>query len=106
MKTLYDAILARIDECEQKRRMFIMPNVDATQYIIHHTEVPATGSVITGDEWTISKGSESLHIRYESKDKCRTFQDKPDRSVIVIKGQNMDSDTLKSISYSYGWDEQ
>lgn len=106
MKTLYDAILTRIEECEQKRRMFIMPNVDASQYKIQHTEIPSTGSVITSDEWTISKGSESLHIRYESKDKCRTFQVKPDRSVIVIKGQIMYGDTLKSINYSYGWDEQ
>ena len=85
--------------------MFVLPSFSNTSVVINHSEIEPTGSILTGNEWHISSGDESLDIEYVSKDKCRTFQVNPDRSVIAIKGRIYKDEKLTNVDYTNGWDE-
>lgn len=53
------------------------------------------------DEFKINfPDGEYIHIDYHSKDKCRTFQINPDRSVILVKC------SLPELDFTCSWDEK
>ena len=105
METIFDKIKKKVETCEKEGRMFTLPYFSDTSVVINHSEIDPTGSIITGDKWHISKDIEYLNIEYVSKDKCRTFQVNPDRSVITIKGCINIGGILTNVDYSNGWDE-
>lgn len=106
MKRILDKIIERIEEREKAREMFIMPIFNDDQLTVTHEDVEPAGSIITGDEWHLSKGVEYLHVEFVSKDKSRTFQEKPDRTYVTIRGKILQDNLLKDIDYSNAWDEK
>ena len=70
-------------------------------YVVRHEEIEPVGAILTGDFWRLEKEDNWLEIRYVSKDKCRTFDIRPDRSSIEIRGE-----IPQEITYSYAWDEK
>lgn len=105
MESIFNRIIKQVETCENKRKMFVLPSFSDTSVVINHLEVEPTGSILTGDKWHISNGNEYLDIEYASKDKCRTFQINPDRSVITIKGRIYMNGEITNVDYSNGWDE-
>lgn len=105
MESIFNKIIKQIVDCENEGRMFVLPSFTDASLVINHSEVEPTGSILTGDEWRMSKGDEYLDIVYVSKDKCRTFQNNPDRSVITIKGRVYKDEILTNVDYTNGWDE-
>lgn len=100
MEKIFDIIKERACLCEKNGNMFTLPE-EAKPYVVKHEEIEPTGSILTGDFWRLEKGENWLEIEYMSKDKCRTFQINPDRSILVIKGA-----VPQKISLSFGWDER
>ena len=105
MDSILNKIIKKVKVCENEGKMFVLPSFSDTLVVINHSEIEPTGSILTGDEWHISKGNEYLDIKYASKDQCRTFQVNPDRSVITIKGRIYKDETLTDVDYSNVWDE-
>lgn len=105
MESIFNRIIKQIETCENKRRMFVLPSFSDTSLVINHLEVEPTESIIAGNKWHISNGNEYLDIEYASKDKCRTFQINPDRSLITIKGRICMNGEITNVDYSNGWDE-
>ena len=79
-------IKEQILQCERDGEMFDLPNEGAD--LLHR-------------EYKINfPDGEYIHIDYHSKDKCRTFQINPDRSVILVKC------SLPELDFTCSWDEK
>ena len=101
MKEVIEKIKEKIADCERKGDMFHMPSIDRKDVHITETELEPSGSALYRCEYKIEfSNGDWIHIDYASKDKCRTFQVNPDRSVIAV--QCSDS----SLDFSDGWDER
>ena len=100
MKQIIDLIKNKIAECKAKGDMFHLTNIDREDVKVTVTEIKSQGSVLCGDEYhMVLANGDWIHIVYESKDKCRTFQMNPDRSVIPVTCSD------PSLNFSDGWDE-
>lgn len=100
MKKVIEIIKEAVSKCETKKDMFKMPSIDRDDVKVVETELEPTGSSLYRCEYTISfDNGEWIKIEYASKDKCRSFQISPDRSVIEVTSSD------PSMNFTYGWDE-
>ena len=101
MKEVIEKIKDKIADCERKGAMFHMPDFNRMDVQITEKEIEPTGSVLYHCEYKIEfSNGDWIHIDYASKDKCRTFQVNPDRSVIAVRCSD------SSLDFSDGWDER
>lgn len=101
MKQIIELIKNRIAECEAKGDMFRLPSIGREDVKVKVTEIESHGSVLCGDEYHITLANgDWIHIVSESKDKMRTFQNNPDRSVITVTCSD------SSLNFSDAWDER
>lgn len=92
-------IKEKILQCEQTGKMFDLPKIENAQVVIN--DLPNEGADLLHREYKIDiDNGESIYIDYHSKDKCRTFQINPDRSVILVKC------SLPELDFTYSWDEK
>lgn len=99
MEKAIQIIKGRIAECEKSGDMFSMPSIPGATIV--ENELPHTGAALFHTEYNVYlENGEEIHIDYQSKDKCRVFQIKPDRSVISVKC------TDPSFDFSNSWDEK
>lgn len=93
------AIKNKVAECEQTGEMFDLPQI--TNAIIVENDVPNEGADVLHKQYEISfPNSDRIYIDYHSKDKCRTFQINPDRSVIYVKC------SYPELDFGTAWDEK
>lgn len=101
MKQLIALIKDRIAECEAKGDMFHLPSVDREDVKVTVTKIESHSSVLCGDEYHIVLANgDWIHIVSKSKDKMRTFQTNPDRSVITVTCSD------SSLNFTDAWDER
>ena len=80
--------------------MFNMPSLDKADVKVTKANTGSHGSVLYSEEYKIEfDNGDWIHIEYESKDKMRTFQVNPDRSVIGVTCSD------PSLVFSDAWDE-
>jgi hypothetical protein len=92
-------IKEQILQCERDGEMFDLPKIDNTKVEIN--DLPNEGTDLLHREYKIDfPNDEYIHIDYHSKDKCRTFQINPDRSVILVEC------SLPELDFTYSWDEK
>ena len=92
-------IKEQVSLCEQNREMFDLPDISDAKVEIN--DLPNQGADLLHREYKIILADgESIHIDYHSKDKCRTFQINPDRSVILVKC------SLPELDFTCSWDEK
>lgn len=92
-------IKEQILQCERDGEMFDLPKIDNTKVEIN--DLPNEGADLLHREYKIDfPNNEYIHIDYHSKDKCRTFQINPDRSVILVEC------SLPELDFTYSWDEK
>ncbi len=100
MKQIIELIKNKAAECEEEGDMFHLPSIEREDVNVTATEMESHGSILFGKEYHIVfANGDWIHVVYESKDKCRTFQTKPDRSVITVTCSD------PSLNFSDGWDE-
>lgn len=100
MKQVIEKIKETISECEAKGKMFNMPSLDRDDVKVKMEELESLGASLYRCEYRISFDNGGwILIKYASKDKCCTFQDNPDRSVIEVTC----SDPTQN--FTDGWDE-
>lgn len=100
MKQIIELIKNRISECEAKGDMFHLPSIDREDVKVAASEIESHGSLLCGDEYHITLANgDWIHIVSESKDKCRTFQTNPDRSMITVTCSD------SSLNFTHAWDE-
>ena len=100
MEKVIELIKQSIANCEQKGEMFRLPQLDRNDVKITQKELGSHGSVIFSEEYKIEfDNGDWINIEYESKDKDRTFQINPDRSIIHITCSN------SSLNFTDAWDE-
>lgn len=102
MKNLIiEKIKAEVAECEKTGDMFKLPVLDVDGVKVTHESLKGNGSTLYHDTYHIElPDGDSVDIDYQSKDKCRSFSVKPDRSYIVIKCSD------PSFDFSDAWDEK
>ena len=101
MKQVIEQIKAAIAECEAKGKMFNLPSLNRTDVKVNRIDTGSHGSVLTSDEYNIVfDNGDWIKIIYESKDKDRTFQINPDRSVVTVTCSD------PSLNFTDGWDEK
>ncbi len=100
MIQIIDKIKDSISECARKKTMFQMPSFDRTDLKVFKTELASTGSVLYHCEYKINfDNGDWILLDYVSKDKCRSFQINPDRSVVNVTCSN------PTLNFTDGWDE-
>lgn len=100
MKQVIEQIKAAIAKCETEGKMFNLPSLNRDDVKVNRIDTGSHGSVLTSDEYNIFfDNGDWIKIIYESKDKCRTFQTNPDRSIITVTCSD------PSLNFSDGWDE-
>ena len=101
MKQVIEQIKQAIAECQKNGDMFKMPSLNREDVKVSRTDTGSHGSVLYSEEFKIAfDNGDWIHIEYESKDKMRTFQVNPDRSVIRITSSE------PSLNFSDAWDER
>lgn len=101
MKQVIEQIKATIAICKAERKMFNLPSLNRDDVKVNVKDLGSHGSVLTSDEYSILfDNGDWIHIIYESKDKDRTFQINPDRSIIRVECSD------PSLNISDAWDER
>lgn len=100
MKQVIQLIKQAVAECEKKGDMFKMPSLNRADVKESRKDLGSHGSVLYSEEYRFDfENGDWIHILYESKDKMRTFQVNPDRSVITVTCSE------SSLNFSDAWDE-
>lgn len=99
MKQIINLIKARVLECERNGDMFSLPYLENVE--IKEEMLPNESATLYhyGYKITLPDGR-FIDIDYQSKDKCRSFQNNPDRSYIMVKCSD------SSYDFSDAWDEK
>lgn len=99
LQTAIEAIKARIEECKKNGTVFILPKLDGAEIIEENPE-PIGSELLHQDYFIKLADGCTINIMYQSKDKCRTFQIKPDVSIISVKCSD------SNYNFTDGWDEK
>ncbi len=83
MKEIYDKILSEIEVCSKAKKMFFLPEIVGCK--ITESEPKYGGPTLYKIHYQIEKGEEKIEITYESKDKSKSFQVKPDLNIVTVK---------------------
>jgi len=101
MNDFFEEIKKKIDDCAAAQEIFSPPHSD--DYELIETDHGAEGSTLTHDSYVYKKDNISISIDYQTKDKCRTFQVKPDMNLI---GATLSIDGTQVDSYSKAWEDR
>lgn len=97
---IIEIIKAEVAECEKTGDMFKLPELSIEGVKVNHESLKGNGSTLYHDTYHIElPDGDCVDIDYQSKDKCRSFSVKPDRSYIVVKCGN------SAFDFSDAWDE-
>lgn len=101
MDQVIELIKQSIVNCEKNGDMFILPSLNRTDVRVTETEIGPAGASLYRCEYLIQFNSgEWIKIKYASKDKCRTFEINPDRSVVEVTCSD------PSLNFTNSWDER
>lgn len=100
MKRIIEIIKTEVAECEKTGNMFQLPELNIDGVKVIHESLKGNGSTLYHDTYHIELHDGAfIDIDYQSKDKCRSYSVRPDRSYIVVKCSN------PSFGFSDAWDE-
>lgn len=100
MKQIIDIIKAHIAECKSTGNMFDLSQIDIEGVEVKMESLKGDGATLYHDVYSINlPNGDSIHIDYRSKDQCRSYQVRPDRSKIVVTCSNQD------YNFNDAWDE-
>lgn len=101
MKQVIELIKETIAKCEAEGKMFNLPSLNRADVKAEMKDTGSHGSVLVSAEYSlVFDNGDWIHIIYESKDKDRTFQVNPDRSIIKVECSD------PSLNFSNAWDER
>lgn len=100
MIRIIEAIKTRIAECKHSGDMFEFPQIDIEGVVVKKESLKGDGSTLYHDVYDISlPDGATIHIDYRSKDQCRSYQVRPDRSKIEITCSD------SAFDFTDAWDE-
>lgn len=82
METLYNKIVEDTKAIAEKQDSFTLPSTG--NYNIVTSDYASGGATLYGKEYIIGDDDENIVVTYESKDKCRTFQVRPDMNIVSV----------------------
>jgi len=98
MKELYDKIIEEVNKSAKEQNMFTLPSTDG--YEKTESDFASGGATLFGKKFNITKNEEEINVTYESKDKCRTFQVRPDLNIVNVTWTK-DNKTVDEFSKSW-----
>lgn len=101
MKTVFEDIVKKTNECEERQDMFTLPHIESFKIV--KKENPTGGATLLSTTYIIGDETENITVDYESKDKCRTFQVNPDRNIVKILWKK---DGKLIDSFNTAWDDK
>ena len=100
IEEVISAIKAKVSECEETGNMFEMPEITIPGVVITPKEYRGDGLTLYHTDYHIAfSNGVTINVEYKSKDKCRCYSVRPDRSYIVVKCSN------PAFDFSDAWDE-
>lgn len=100
IEQIINIIKVRIAECKGTGDMFELPQIEIDGVTVKKESLKGDGATLYHDVYGIElPNGESIHIDYRSKDQCRSYQVRPDRSKIEITCSNQD------LNFNDAWDE-
>lgn len=103
IKHFFEQIKLSALECAQNREMFSIPSMPK-DVNCETIEIEPNGSILWGEDYKITfPTGEYIIGEARSKDKCRTFQVNPDRSMVSFVAYNADG--IEIGRYADAWDE-
>lgn len=100
MERIINIIKSRIAECKSSGNMFELPQMDFEGVTVTKESLKGDGATLYHDVYDIEMpNGEGIHIDYRSKDQCRSYQARPDRSKLEVKCSNPD------YNFNDAWDE-
>lgn len=101
MELLYKKIIEEIKIAEITKESFSLPPIG--DFNLEKSDYSSGGATIYGEKYIISNELENIIVTYESKDKCRTFQIKPDLNIVTVtwKRNNIVVET-----FSESWEDK
>lgn len=99
MEEVIEKIKEKIAACKQTGDMFNLPSLPDS-IVVMKTDVGSHGATLYHDEYhLVLPDGETIDVDYQSKDKCKSFVVRPDRSYIEVKCSDSTYD------FSDTWDE-
>ncbi|MCR9171827.1 MAG: hypothetical protein NXI10_05005 [bacterium] len=82
MKEIYERITEAARRSAKERGTFVIPLIEGYEKI--ELDYSTGGATLYGKRTQIIQDNEEINITFECKDKCKTFQVKPDLNIINI----------------------
>jgi|GEM_PF-5100421 len=82
MKELFDSIVETAKTAEEAQASFILPTTG--KLTVTENDYASGGHMLYGKKYEIDDALEKIVVTYESKDKCRTFQVRPDLNIVTV----------------------
>lgn len=99
MEEVIEKIKEKIAVCKHTGDMFNLPSLPDS-IVVMKTDVCSHGATLYHDEYhLVLPNGETIDVDYQSKDKCKSFVVRPDRSYIEVKCSDSTYD------FSDAWDE-
>ena len=99
MEDVIEKIKEKIAACKQTGDMFNLPSLSDSVVVIK-TDVGSHGATLYHDKYhLVLPNGETIDVDYQSKDKCKSFVVRPDRSYIEVKCSD------STFDFSDTWDE-
>lgn len=98
MEEIIKIIKEKIEECKQAGDMFNLPALPK-DIVVEKEELGPHGALYHDEYHIVLLDGKTIDIDYKSKDKCKSYVVRPDRSYITVKC----SDAV--YNFSDAWDE-
>lgn len=98
MEEIIKKIKEKIEECKQAGDMFNLPSL-SDDIVVEKYKLGPHGALYNDEYHIVLPNGKTIDIDYKSKDKCKSFVVRPDRSYITVKC----SDVV--YNFSDAWDE-
>lgn len=98
MEEIIKKIKEKIEECKKAGDMFNLPAL-SDDIVVEKKELGPLGALYHDEYHIVLPDGQTIDIDYQSKDKCKAYVIRPDRSYITVKC----SDAV--YNFSDAWDE-
>lgn len=98
MEEIFNEIVASANESKKEQDSFHLPTIK--DHEVEQNDYASGGATLFGRKWVVKNDKETITVTYESKDKCRVHQIKPDLNIVKAKWEK-DGEIVKEFSDSW-----
>lgn len=101
METLYKKIVEDTKTIAKEQGTFSLPSTDS--HNVTTSDYASGGATLYGSKYIIGNEDENIVVTYECKDKCKTFQIRPDMNIVTVTWKK-NNKTVET--YTESWEDK